>query len=1117
MRWDGWRFNMCRLAWRSRLRVHGHAAGGVRRVFARFGVASPLHQIVARAAQRWTRTAKPTRAASGMPAQFRLVRSTWRIWLVCITLIAVVVSQDGYSVWSGRKQTILDTERNVANLSLVLAEYTSRYMAFADLVLQGVQTELQHNGMNTAATFQDRASSPAIHDDLVEQVQSIPGRNALLLFSADGELVNHSRPGGTSNLSALDRDFFTHFKNSDDPGVYVSAPARSRATGNWTLFLARRIVASDGQFLGVVAAAIDIDSLQNFYRASRATSAQGVTLLRRDGLVVVRYPDPSHSIGTSMPPQSPWYGIVAKDGGTYRSPGFFGAPPAIVAARPLHDYPLVIDVVTSESDALAVWRISAIWQGAGTLVSVSSFIALFWLVGRLFRRQQLQSSQLRQERDFSTALIEGMPSFCVLIDQAGHLIRWNANLPKLTGRSDQQLQGSDAIMIAVEGDRDMARSKMEEVFIQGANEVEFGVSGASGEVRVVRWHGRIVTNKGDHYLLAIGIDVTEARAAEAQVKESEDRFRTIFDSVNDGIIVHEVGTGDFIDVNARICEMFGYTRDAFLKLDLRGLSTGVTPYTADEMTLLITNVVTNEARVFEWHCKAKDGRLFWVEISIRRAAFGGQDILLSTTRDITDRRRVSEQISYMARHDSLTGLANRRVFVESLDKAIVRAHGGACGFAVLYIDLDHFKDINDTLGHPVGDLLLQTVATRLRANVREGDTVARFGGDEFAIILNDIRQPEDAAGVSHRILDAISARIGTQKELVAVAGVIADKVVKAVAEPVVVQGTQIRSGATIGIAIYGADSLDAETMLSHADLALYRAKSEGRGAYRFFTEAMDTEVRARVRMNTELGEAITSGQFFLMYQPQVEIGTNYIVGLESLVRWRHPIRGIMGPGRFIPVTESNGLIVPLGHWIMREACRQTKQWRDAGIAPPLISVNLSGVQFKNPQDLESDIAAIIAEFDLPPTMLELELTESVLMVASREHNDLLLRLRKTGYRIAIDDFGSGYSSLDYLRRYPVDRIKIAQSFIAEIGTNSGCDAIVRAALGLARELDIEVVVEGVETSAQLELLRGWGCRIVQGYYYARPLTASDVTGVLRSGKIDPAFADLLDLTAPVDR
>jgi EAL domain-containing protein (putative c-di-GMP-specific phosphodiesterase class I) len=225
----------------------------------------------------------------------------------------------------------------------------------------------------------------------------------------------------------------------------------------------------------------------------------------------------------------------------------------------------------------------------------------------------------------------------------------------------------------------------------------------------------------------------------------------------------------------------------------------------------------------------------------------------------------------------------------------------------------------------------------------------------------------------------------------------------------------------------------------------------------------------------------------------------------------------MGPGRFIPVTESNGIVVPLGRWIMREACRQTKQWRDAGIAPPLISVNLSGVQFKNPQELESDIAATIAEFELPPTMLELELTESVLMAASREHNDLLLRLRKTGYRIAIDDFGSGYSSLDYLRRYPVDRIKIAQSFIAEIGTNSGCDAIVRAALGLARELNIEVVVEGVETTAQLELLRGWGCRIVQGYYYARPLTASDVTGVLRSGKIDPAFANLLDLTAHAAR
>ena len=290
-------------------------------------------------------------------------------------------------------------------------------------------------------------------------------------------------------------------------------------------------------------------------------------------------------------------------------------------------------------------------------------------------------------------------------------------------------------------------------------------------------------------------------------------------------------------------------------------------------------------------------------------------------------------------------------------------------------------------------------------------------------------------------------------------------------------------------------------MLSQADIALHRAKSEARGTYRFFSDTMDTEIRARVTVGNELRYAIANEQLFLMYQPQVDVGTRRIVGLEALVRWRHPTRGIVEPGHFIPEAERNGLIVPLGHWVMRNACRQMRQWLDAGIAPPLIGVNISGIQFKRPRELESDIAAIVSECGLPSQSLELELTESALMDASRENNDLLLRFRKAGYRIAIDDFGTGYSSLDYLRRYPVDRLKIAQRFIADIGSMPGNNAIVQASLGLARELNIEVVVEGVETSAQLDLLRAWGCRTVQGFFFSRSLSVPDVTNLLRTGSV----------------
>jgi diguanylate cyclase (GGDEF)-like protein len=445
------------------------------------------------------------------------------------------------------------------------------------------------------------------------------------------------------------------------------------------------------------------------------------------------------------------------------------------------------------------------------------------------------------------------------------------------------------------------------------------------------------------------------------------------------------------------------------------------------------------------------------------------------------------KISWMARYDNLTGLANRAVFAEALQHQIARAHRDGTSFAVLYLDLDHFKDVNDTLGHPIGDQLLQSVAERLRASVRETDTVSRFGGDEFALIATDLRQPTDAANLAVKVLAALS-------------------------EPVSIQDMEVRSGASVGIAVFGPESASTETLLSHADIALYRAKSEGRGTYRFFTDAMDAEIRTEFMLGAELRHALVSDQLFLAYQPQVDIYTGRIIGVEVLARWLHPTRGIISPGQFIPVAEKSGLIVALGRWVMNEACRQMKEWLDAGVAPPLIAVNLSALQFKTPRELERDIATILAETGVPPQKVELELTESVLMDASREHSDVLLRLRKAGFRIAIDDFGTGYSSLDYLRRFPVDRIKIAQQFMLDPTEGSG-DAIIRAAIALAHELKLDVMVEGVETARQLQRVKACGGSEVQGYYFSKPIAAEAMAALLRKGIIVPSAQPTTKLKA----
>ncbi len=577
-------------------------------------------------------------------------------------------------------------------------------------------------------------------------------------------------------------------------------------------------------------------------------------------------------------------------------------------------------------------------------------------------------------------------------------------------------------------------------------------------------------------LIGMVLDITALKNAQLALQQSEERFRTIFDLVSDLIFVREFETGAVVEVNQRACEMLGYTRDELLTQKVGGLAQNEPPYTAANFLLEVRKARSGMPQTFDWRAKTKDGRLLWVEVSLRRAKFGGRELLLSTAREISRRKEAEDQLKKLAQFDLLTGLANRGVFVAEVGRAIERARRGERGFAVLYLDLDHFKDVNDTLGHPIGDRLLQSVAERLQTNVRVVDTVARFGGDEFALLMANIADPTDA-------------------------GVLANKLLQIMSEPFVLDDNQIQAGVSIGIATYEPGAADAESLLAHADVALYLAKSEGRHTYQFFTDAMDAEVRQRVTLTSELYAGIAAGQLSLVYQPQVDMETSRLVGLEALVRWNHPTRGVLSPGEFLPAAERSGLIVMLGNWVLRSACRQAQQWLESGIALPPVAINVSALQFKASRDLEKEIDTVLADTGLPPGLLEIEMTETALMGTSSAHDNVVDRLRKRGLRIAIDDFGTGYSSLLYLRRFPVDRIKIAQEFVKDIGVEANDTAIVKAAIGLARELGIGVLAEGVETADQLSLLYRWGCRQAQGFYFAAPMPAEDILPLLRTGSV----------------
>ena len=576
-------------------------------------------------------------------------------------------------------------------------------------------------------------------------------------------------------------------------------------------------------------------------------------------------------------------------------------------------------------------------------------------------------------------------------------------------------------------------------------------------------------------LIGAVVDITEQKRHEIELRESERRFRTIFDSVTDAIFVIDIAEGKFVDVNQRAVEAFGYDRAELLTKSIGELSLNEPPYTQAQANDNIRTALSGMPQTLQWRCRRKDGTLFWAEIGFARAMFRGRDLLFSTVRDITRRKEAEERLTKLAEFDTLTGLANRRAFVATLERTIADSHRRGARVAVLYLDLDHFKDVNDTLGHPAGDLLLEAVAQRLSKTLRASDMVARFGGDEFAVLMSNLSEPADA-------------------------GILAKKLIDATALPFPIDTNEIYTGLSVGIAV-SKPGLDAESILSHADLALYRAKAEGRRIYRFFDDAMHLEVRSRVNLLAELREAIAKEQFFLVYQPQVDIGSRRIIGVEALVRWQHPIRGVVTPATFIPVAERSGLIMTLGNWVLGQACRQAKRWVDEGIAPGYVSVNASPLQIRTPRQWEKAITEILAETGLPPHLLGMELTETALMTTTSAHRDVLKRLRQRGVRVAIDDFGTGYSSLAYLRRYPVDQIKLAREFIVNPTLDEGDPAIVRAVIELARLLDMEMVAEGVETQRQAELLAAWGCKAAQGFYFGKPMSADEVSQMLRTQKL----------------
>ena len=559
-------------------------------------------------------------------------------------------------------------------------------------------------------------------------------------------------------------------------------------------------------------------------------------------------------------------------------------------------------------------------------------------------------------------------------------------------------------------------------------------------------------------------------------REHEEQRRlalTVFRNSVEAIVVTDAHER-ILSVNQAFTEVTGYAAEEIIGQTPRMLGSGI--HSREFYQAMWRDLNILGAWKGEIEDRRKDGSLYPASLSIStvRDSNGRITHYVAVFSDITERKASEARIAYLAQHDALTGLPNRALLKDRLDQALAQATRLGKRIALMFLDLDRFKTINDSLGHATGDKLLQSVAARLRQSVRETDTVSRQGGDEFIIVLTGIDTPDEAGRIAAKILEQLDP-------------------------PFDVDGQQLRTSFSIGIALFPEDGVSPETLMKNADTAMYHAKESGRDTYRFFDERMNVNTLEHLQLENGLRQAIARNEFKLAYQAQVDLASGRIIGLEALLRWSSETLGNVPPSRFIPLAEECGLIIPIGDWVLREACRQARAWQDAGLAPVPVGVNLSALQFRR-SDIVAGVAAALAESGLAGHWLELELTESLLMESGPDVILTLGRLKALGVRLSIDDFGTGYSSLAYLKRFPVDRLKIDQSFVRDLAQNPDDAVIIRTIIQLGHNLRLEVIAEGTETLEQVDFLRREGCTAAQGYLFSRPLPAEAIPALLAGGQ-----------------
>ncbi|BCL77370.1 hypothetical protein JHS3_31060 [Jeongeupia sp. HS-3] len=984
-----------------------------------------------------------------------------------ISVVLFALAAVSWSIWRSYQETLGNAEQQMLTLARTMDEHVGRTMdASLNTMFAIQQNEIFQLCVETA-------DSACMHAYLQRQLGQTPQMATFAVARADGTLAASTLQYPTPAHNLGSTQYFKVARSQPSSPFYIAEQQLDPTGDRSVIPIVMALNNRRGEFVGVLFAGIDPGYFRQFYRSISSRAGLAIEMFRDDGISLVHYPENAFDVGHDLSHRTFFDNdFGGAQSGTFIERSARDRVTRIYGWRHVGGWPLGVMVGVDRQQVLASWRHDSLVNGGVT----ASVLALAALLAVYVLRQLRRLESTEDALYLTRVAVERGADMAIWLDPDGIIRYVNATACHRLGYGEHELLGMRLKDVNPTFDPETWGPFWERLREQKHLFEEFVLKTRSGDAFPIESYSNYIVFKGQEYNCAVVRDISERRLAEEAIVKSEQQLRLALDASNTGLFDMPLDIRRDAITSPEYDRLLGFTPGELVET-FEKWKEQMYPGDRDVALNAFRDCYAGTAPQFviEYRRKLKTGEYRWFLSRGKFVEFDGRGKparLIGTVTDITERKVAQDRIIELANFDTVTGLANRNLLRDELRLAVASAERHSRQLALLFLDLDRFKTINDSLGHTAGDQVLMQVAERLKRIAGKGDILARLGGDEFVIVLTEID-------------NAIHP------------GLVAEQILASFADPFVLEAGGFATTTSIGISVYPDDGPDSDTLIRSADVAMYQAKSAGRNNYQYFTADMNARVSERLVLETSMSQALNDNEFELYYQPQVCLRDGRITGAEALIRWRHPEHGLISPAKFIPIAEESRMIVPIGNWVLREACRRAATWTRENGEPMSIAVNLSPLQLHQSNLLEI-IADALADAELPPQCLELEVTESVVMQEVEHVMTMLSGIKRLGVKLSVDDFGTGYSSLSYLKRFAFDKLKVDQSFVRDLTTDPNDAAIVLAIIGLGKTLGMSVLAEGVETPEQLDFLRRAGTDAIQGYLFSKPLPAGEFEALLQA-------------------